>query len=255
MIFLLLSSAFLMGLLGSPHCLGMCGGLVTAFGLSMQNSTPNQKKILIASYHIGRLMSYTLLGIIASLIGTGIFANISNTHWPRLFLGIILILIGFAMLGLPLLNALEKLGMQLWQKLAPLRQKIFPLNTMPRALMAGILWGFLPCGLVYAALLMAVVGHNLTTGALLMFAFGLGTLPMLLATQTIIDLFYQKIGKIKLRQLSGTMMILSGMIIATSPIIMHHLHGEHHHHQHSQEQNQNTDNSIHSTHHNQHQHH
>lgn len=144
-------AAFSMGLFGSPHCLGMCGGIVTAFGLSMQHVSDSKKNGLILTYHLGRLISYSLLGLIASLVGVAIFQSIMSNSAPRIVLGAVLVLIGLAMLGLPLFNQLEKVGMRFWQSLAPIRKKVFPIDSFGKALFAGLLWGFLPCGLVYGA--------------------------------------------------------------------------------------------------------
>jgi uncharacterized protein len=208
----------------------MCGGLVTAFGLSMQEVSPLKKRGLIATYHFGRLISYSILGVIAGIIGTTVLAPIlMGNSTPRILLGLVLVFIGLSMLGMPFLNKLEKVGMGVWKKLSPLRQKVFPLNTFPRALAAGLLWGFLPCGLVYGALLMAVVGNNVATGALLMFVFGLGTVPMLVATQETVGWLHKQIGRYKLRQLNGIIMILSGLAVIALPMAMKHMggHGDH----------------------------
>ncbi|HBL95963.1 MAG TPA: sulfite exporter TauE/SafE family protein, partial [Psychrobacter sp.] len=179
----LLAAALLMGFFGSPHCLGMCGGLVTAFGLSMKDVSPTKRRALVATYHLGRLSSYALLGLLAGFIGTTVLEPLmKGNSLPRILLGAVLVFVGVTMLGAPFLNKLERFGMRFWQYLSPLRQKVFPLNTFPRALTAGLLWGFLPCGLVYGALLIAVVAHNPLSGAALMFVFGLGTVPMLVAT-------------------------------------------------------------------------
>ena len=259
----LIVAAFMMGFLGSPHCLGMCGGLVTAFGLSMQGVSAGKKRALIALYHFGRLLSYAVLGIIAGLIGTTVLEPLmTGSHLPRILLGLVLVLIGVAMLGVPLLNKLEKVGMKFWQWLAPLRQKIFPLTTFPRALMAGLLWGYLPCGLVYGALLMAVVGHDVATGAVLMFTFGLGTVPMLVATQETVGWLHQQIGRLRLRQLNGAVMVLSGLAVIVVPMAMHHgghhghgSHGHAHHHIHLHQDTQSPTHQDHSHHGHSHQDH
>ncbi|ELA08509.1 hypothetical protein MOMA_08106 [Moraxella macacae 0408225] len=230
----LLLMALGMGFFGSPHCLGMCGGIVTAFGMSMQSLSPAQKTRLIITYHFGRLTSYAILGVIAALIGTTVLQPLLvNNNLPRILVGGVLVLVGLSMLGLPFLNRLEKAGAKLWQAMSPLRQKIFPLNTMPKALGAGLLWGFLPCGLVYGALLIAVVGRDTLTGAMLMFAFGLGTLPMLLATQGTVAALQSRIKRFRLRQANAVVMSLSGLAVIFLPMTMHHgSHGHHHHHHH-----------------------
>lgn len=224
----LLVAALLMGFFGSPHCLGMCGGLVAAFGLSMKEVSPAKRRGLVFTYHIGRLLSYASLGLIAGLIGTTVLAPLMvGNSLPRILLGLVLVFVGMTMLGAPFLSKLERLGMRFWQLLSPIRQKVFPLNTFPRALSAGLLWGFLPCGLVYGALLIAVVGHDPLTGAVLMFAFGLGTVPMLVATHETVSWLRQQIGRLRLRQMNGAIMMASGLAVIAVPIVMANMHGGH----------------------------
>ncbi|WP_201525984.1 sulfite exporter TauE/SafE family protein [Psychrobacter frigidicola] len=224
----LLVAALLMGFFGSPHCLGMCGGLVAAFGLSMKDASPAKRRALIATYHLGRLLSYASLGLIAGLIGTTVLAPMMvGNNIPRILLGLVLVFVGMTMLGAPFLTKLEHVGMRFWQVLAPLRKKVFPLTTFPRALTAGLLWGFLPCGLVYGALLIAVVGHDPLTGAVLMFAFGLGTVPMLVATHGTVSWMRNQIGRLRLRQMNGAIMMLSGLAVIIVPIAMTSMHSGH----------------------------
>ena len=233
-------AAFSMGLFGSPHCLGMCGGIVTAFGLSMQHVSDSKKNGLILTYHLGRLISYSLLGLIASLVGVAIFQSIMSNSAPRIVLGAVLVLIGLAMLGLPLFNQLEKFGMRFWQSLAPIRKKVFPIDSFGKALFAGLLWGFLPCGLVYGALMMAIAGNNVATGAALMFVFGLGTMPMLIATQKTVGMLQSSIKHFRLRQINGVIMMLSGLAVIFIPMMMHHNHnhGSHNQSSHSHTMNE-----------------
>lgn len=224
-------AAFSMGLFGSPHCLGMCGGIVTAFGLSMQHVSDSKKNGLILTYHVGRLISYSLLGLIASVVGVAIFQSIMSNSAPRIVLGAVLVLIGLAMFGLPLFNQLERVGMRFWQSLAPLRKKVFPIDSFGKALFAGLLWGFLPCGLVYGALMMAIAGNNIATGAALMFVFGLGTMPMLIATQKTVGILQSSIKNFRLRQINGVIMMLSGLAVIFIPMMMHHNHSHGSHNQ------------------------
>lgn len=240
-------AAFSMGLFGSPHCLGMCGGIVTAFGLSMQHVSESKKNGLILTYHLGRLISYSLLGLIASFVGVAIFQSIMSNSAPRIVLGAVLVLIGLAMLGLPLFNQLEKVGMRFWQSLAPIRKKVFPIDSFGKALFAGLLWGFLPCGLVYGALMMAIAGNNIATGAALMFVFGLGTMPMLIATQKTVGMLQSSIKNFRLRQINGVIMVLSGLAVIFIPMMMHHnhSHGSHNQGSHSNASHTMTETSMH----------
>ena len=224
----LLLAAFSMGFFGSPHCLGMCGGIVTAFGLSMQHVSEGKKNALILTYHVGRLLSYSLLGVVAGLVGMTLLQPMMGNNIPRVLLGAVLVLIGLSMFGLPFFNQLEKLGMKFWQVLAPIRTKVFPIDSFGKALLAGLLWGFLPCGLVYGALLMAIAGHDVLTGALMMFVFGLGTMPMLIATQKTVGLLQNRIKTLKLRQLNGILMVISGLAVVFLPMMMHSMGGHDH---------------------------
>lgn len=224
----LIIAAFFMGFFGSPHCLGMCGGLVAAFSLSMKDVSPAKRRALIATYHFGRLTSYAILGLAAGLIGTTVLEPLmKGNSTPRILLGLVLVFVGVTMLGAPFLSKLERLGMRFWQYLSPIRQKVFPLNTFPRALAAGLLWGYLPCGLVYGALLIAVVAHDPLSGAALMFVFGLGTVPMLVATHETVGWLRNQIGRLRLRQLNGAIMVLSGLAVVFIPIAMKSMHGNH----------------------------
>lgn len=231
MSYALLVAAFSMGLLGSPHCLGMCGGIVTAFSMSMGNPSRSKKFFLIASYHLGRLISYATLGLLAGFIGQTAFTKLMvQSSLPRVLLGASLVFVALLMMGLPIMKNIERLGLGLWNRLAPVRQKVFPLTSMPRAFSAGLLWGLLPCGLVYGALIVAMTGGSVISAPIMMLAFGLGTLPMLVATQSVISLLQKIIKRFSLRYASGILMLVSGIAVAASPAIMSHMHGGHHHH-------------------------
>lgn len=265
----LLLAALAMGFFGSPHCLGMCGGIVAAFGISMRDLSPSKRRALIITYHIGRLISYMMLGVIASLIGSQVIAPfLTDNALPRILLGGALIFAALLMLGVPVLNRLEKLGLGLWNRLSPIRQKVLPINSLPKAMGAGMLWGLLPCGLVYGALVMAVstaaTQVDALSGAVFMLFFGLGTLPMLIATDSMIAFLQKMVAKFNLRQFSGVLMLISGLSVALSPAIMHAMHGHDHtahahhsthdhathseHNHHSHDHNHNHSDHSHSTH-------
>lgn len=228
----ILLAAFSLGLFGSPHCLGMCGGIVTAFGLSMQGLTPARKAVLVASYHAGRLASYALLGVVASGVGMALFAPLMHQSAPRMLLGAVLIVIGLTLLGVPLLARLERVGARLWQSMAPVRKRVLPMDSVPKALLAGLLWGLLPCGMVYGALMLAVANHDTATGAALMLAFGLGTLPMLVATQATVGLLQRTIRQWHLRQINGALLTVAGVAVMVVPMWMATMHQDGHPHAH-----------------------
>lgn len=224
---LLLSAGFMMGLLGSPHCLGMCGGIVSAFGISMQEVSDRKKMWLVATYHIGRLLSYMGLGVVAATLGVAVFAPLMHNGLARVVLGVAIMFAGLLMLGLPILKNIEKLGLGLWARLSPVRAKLFPLTTLPKALGAGLLWGLLPCGLVYGALGVAIgtgaAGtENIINGVAFMLAFGLGTMPMLVATQSVVAILQKFIKKFSLRKASGVLMLIFGLSAAVPALTHNH---------------------------------
>src|SRR5690606_41622505 len=100
----LLVAALLMGFLGSPHCLGMCGGLVAAFSLSMKDVRPAKRRALIATYHFGRLSSYAFLGLVAGLVGTTALEPLmTGNSMPRILLGLVLVIVGVTLIEPPFL--------------------------------------------------------------------------------------------------------------------------------------------------------
>ncbi len=177
-----LAAAFLAGLLGGVHCIGMCGGLVTA--MSMQGGR-RQPITFHLGYNLGRIASYGLAGALAGLVGSAAF--LSDRLLPLqtglyIVAQIVLILMGLYLAGLNrAVLWLEGAGGGLWRRLQPRLGRLLPIRSMAGALAAGALWGWLPCGLVYSVLVTALASGTLGNGALLMLAFGLGTLPNLLA--------------------------------------------------------------------------
>lgn len=248
-----------LGFFGSPHCLGMCGGVVMAFGMSMQGLSPSKKRLIIASYHLGRLTSYALLGAVGALLGASVLSPLmTNNATPRVLLGLALVFCALLMMGLPMLKSIEKVGLGLWQKLAPLRAKLFPLNSIPKALMAGLLWGFLPCGLVYGAILVAVsLGatglSGVGLGAGFMLLFGLGTLPLLLATQGGVAILHKITQRFSIRQAGGILMLIAGLLVGIHPFLHHHHNHAHHNDGHAHHA-PHTTNPAHNHHHNHHNH-
>ena len=181
------TSAFLLGLFSTVHCIGMCGGIIGALSLSLPVEIRNHKPrlfIFVTTYNIGRLLSYTLAGLIAGAVGTGVLAStgFDQGHVILQYVGVaMMVAIGIYLAGwLPQLAIVEKIGVPLWQKLEPIGRKLLPVASLPKALAYGMIWGWLPCGLVYFVLIWALTAGDALHGALMMLAFGLGTLPTLL---------------------------------------------------------------------------
>lgn len=174
---------FMIGFLGGVHCVGMCGGLSSAFALQLP---PNVSRLkLITLLNLGRIGSYVLMGVLLGALGQiGIGLDQTDVLRQVLFVlaQVILLLLGLYLAGLSaLIVRVEKIGVPIWKRLNPLLTKLLPIKSARASLAVGALWGWLPCGLVYSASTYALGSGNAAQGALIMFLFGLGTLPNLLA--------------------------------------------------------------------------
>jgi hypothetical protein len=176
-------SAFLAGLLGGVHCAGMCGGIVSAFALGL----PGDRNLLAyqISCNVGRVATYVVLGALAGAAGAGTLLFERVLPVQKILFGasnLMLLGLGFYLAGLfARFAAVEEIGRGLWRRVQPLLAQVLPINSVGRALAAGALWGFLPCGMVYSAVVLALASASAGQGALTMAAFGAGTLPNLLA--------------------------------------------------------------------------
>jgi sulfite exporter TauE/SafE len=222
--------AFLTGLLGSVHCIGMCGGIVGALtmGLPQQVRTSAWQMLpFLLSYNMGRIGSYIIAGMVVGFIGSQIKPLFSSQiHlWIS---GLFLIALGLYLSGWwQALVFLEKLATPLWRKLSPLGQKFLPVQTLFHAFVLGIVWGWLPCGLVYTALALALASGGTWQGGLIMLAFGTGTLPMLLTMGTTTHWLTQWTRQPIVRQLMGSVVILFGLylLFSMSHHEVHKIHG------------------------------
>lgn len=211
-------SVTLMGLLGGAHCLGMCGGVV---GLLSANIAPDAKTSTTQSaklhlgYNLGRILSYVLMGALFGLLGTLLAHTLQMNTFDnilRLFSGILMILVGLyigAWSGA--IQILERLGAKLWRYLQPLSMRFMPVSSVKRAFLVGVLWGGIPCGLVYGALSFAMLSGSALDGAMIMLAFGLGTLPALLLMASMAEQLSHFVKQPWVRKLSGALIILLGV--------------------------------------------
>jgi hypothetical protein len=169
----LLGGMFALGIASGVHCVGMCGGIVTAFNVVEFRSRSSLflRQLL---FNAGRISSYAVAGAAAGT--AGLLLSLQNSLY--LFANVVLILVGLHLAGFGALLRLERLGGPLWRRLQPLAARA---SATGNPYFAGLLWGWLPCGLVYGALAISVSGGNAFSGSAAMLAFGLGTLPWLLA--------------------------------------------------------------------------
>ncbi|MEQ7921450.1 sulfite exporter TauE/SafE family protein [Xanthomonas sp. WHRI 1810A] len=177
-----LASALILGLLGGGHCLGMCGGLMGALTLAIPKEQRSRRLRLMLAYNLGRILSYACAGLLIGLAGWAV-ANSPGAMILRVVAALLLITMGLYLAGWwSGLTRIESLGRGLWRHIQPVASKLLPVSSVPRALLLGGMWGWLPCGLVYSTLLWSASQGNALYSALLMIAFGVGTWPVLLAT-------------------------------------------------------------------------
>lgn len=176
-------AVFLIGLLGGVHCAGMCGGIVSA--LSVRQPGQHQREWpLHLAYNLGRISSYALAG--AFMGGLGSMSLMLDGALPVQMVlyvaaNLMLVALGFYLTGFTgSLSWMERMGARLWRRIQPFTRRFLPARSPMQALPLGMLWGFLPCGMVYSVLSTALVSGSASRGAGLMLAFGLGTLPNLL---------------------------------------------------------------------------
>jgi sulfite exporter TauE/SafE len=184
-------AVFFVGLLGGVHCLGMCGSIVGI--LTSQLPQRGTRWPFHLAYNGGRLASYTIAGALVGTIGqAGLLLrdHVPIQHLLFALSSLMLVALGLYLAGIwNLVRRIEHVGAGLWRRIQPLTRGLFPINSPGHAFLLGSLWGWLPCGLVYSVLVTALASGHTERGALIMLAFGLGTLPNLLA----IGLFWESI--------------------------------------------------------------
>jgi sulfite exporter TauE/SafE len=174
-----LLALFLVGLLGGGHCAGMCGGIVGA--LSLQSPAGKPSFVVHLAYNIGRILSYAVAGLMAGAVGYAAGNLMALQRGLYVFASLMLVALGLYLLGATqTLAFVEKGGQALWRRIQPFTGRFLPVRGVAQALPLGVLWGWLPCGLVYSALTTALASGSALRGAATMLAFGLGTLPNLL---------------------------------------------------------------------------
>jgi hypothetical protein len=213
----LLLSALILGLLGGGHCLGMCGGLMSALTLAIPAEQRAQRFKLLLAYNLGRILSYACAGLLLGLAGWAV-TNSPAAMLLRVLAGLLLIAMGLYLAGWwSGLTRIEALGRGLWRHIQPLTRRFMPVTNVPRALILGGLWGWLPCGLVYSTLLWASSQGNALDSAALMLTFGLGTLPVLLATGMAAERLTALLRKRGVRLAGGVLVMLFGVWTLPGP--------------------------------------
>jgi uncharacterized protein len=223
MIELTVASAVLIGLLGSSHCLLMCSGLGSLLG-----SSGGRGFSRLWCYNVGRITTYTLIGAAAGLLGEQLLVLSPGLGLLlRSMAGLLLVAMGLYInqwwMGL---TRLEKLGAKLWQYIQPLTRSLLPVETLRQAFMLGILWGFLPCGLVYSTLSWSLAAAQWQQSALFMLAFGVGTLPAMLSVGLVSEKILSRLRQGRLRLVAGVLIIAMGVLTLLVPL-NHSQHRQH----------------------------
>ena len=208
-----LTAVFLVGLLGGGHCLGMCGGIVTALTVHLPRERPRWS--LHLAYHAGRITTYALAGALAGGLG-GAALLLGSVVPVQVTLYVVaqlmLVALGLYLLGVSrYLDPFERAGRTLWGRIQPPASRLFPVRTAGRGYAVGMLWGLLPCGLVYSVLVTALVSGSPENGALVMLAFGAGTLPSLLLAGAVFPALARTRGGGLARRAAGGIVIAFGL--------------------------------------------
>lgn len=201
---------FLIGFLGGAHCIGMCGGIVSALSMGA-----GARPSLHLAYSAGRILSYGVAGMIAGALGGASLAL--SGQMPIQIILLVLANLMLVALGVYLMGATralaftERFGQKLWRHVQPLTRRYLPARTMAQAFPLGLLWGWLPCGLVYSALVTALTSGSAVRGAGMMLAFGLGTLPNLLLAGLLAVRLKQFAARPAVRFLAGLLVLGFGL--------------------------------------------
>ncbi|MGE5469273.1 MAG: sulfite exporter TauE/SafE family protein [Bacteroidota bacterium] len=201
---------FLVGLLGGTHCVGMCGGIVGALSMG----APARWSMHLA-YNAGRILSYAAAGALAGAVGAASLGFAGQFPVRLVLYGVanlMLVALGLYLTGVTRALAFtERFGQHLWRRLQPLTRSFLPARTVSQAFPLGLLWGWLPCGLVYSALASALTAASPGRGALLMLSFGLGTLPNLLLAGIVLARLNEFVRRPPVRLLSGLLVLGFGL--------------------------------------------
>ena len=210
-------AVFLIGLLGGVHCAGMCGGIVSALSLQMPGAAERSAPAwsIHLAYNLGRIASYVVAGALIGALGS---LGLLLSNWLPVQLGLyvvanlMMVALGLYLTGLTQTLAFtERAGQWLWRRVQPATKRFLPVRGAAQAFPLGMLWGWLPCGLVYSVLTMTLVSGSAARGAATMLAFGLGTLPNLMLAGLLLARFRNVVQGRAVRLASGLIVLGFGV--------------------------------------------
>ncbi|UXI66480.1 sulfite exporter TauE/SafE family protein [Tahibacter amnicola] len=216
-----LGSALLLGLAASGHCAVMCGGIAGALSLAIPRELgARRRSVLLGAYQLGRISSYALAGASIGGLGWALMPLLDHAG-VRLALrgGVALLLIAIA--AALLLGKREpgsRLGGRLWLRVAPLARRLMPVRQFPSALLFGAIWGWMPCGFVYSVLILAWLHFDPVQSAMTMLAFGVGTLPGVVAAHLGAPWLMRRFGTVAARRATGVLLVLFALVTIAAPL-------------------------------------
>ncbi len=219
-----------LGCVGSTHCVAMCGGLAGALSLGLpriRQTTANLLWVHLCSSG-GRLISYAIAGAVSGGVGSLVTAvsGAQGMVLLRGLAGVLVLLVGLYVAGWSTaLARLESLGGRLWRAVNSRVGRRRPSSPFAAALLFGLIWGWLPCGLVYTTLALAATTGQAAHGLVLMVGFGAGTIPMMLATGVVTPRMPSLLRQTASRRLAGLLMIAFGIWTIAAPSLIARLHG------------------------------
>ena len=213
--------ALLMGIFSSMHCIGMCGSIIGTLTLSLKPEIREKKSKLypyVLTYNLGRITSYTIAGILIGAIEFILTRPLGEGHGHRvlqILSALIMAGAGFYIAGwFPQFAYIEKSGSWIWKKLEPLGRKLIPVQTLTHGYLFGMVWGWIPCGLVYSTLALAATTGDVVKSTLTMLFFGLGTLPAVMGLGIMTSSLARLAKMERFRQAVGVMFIILALFAA-----------------------------------------
>lgn len=214
-------AAFVVGLFSSLHCIGMCGSIIGTLTLSLSPALREKKSkllLVVFSYNLGRITSYALAGAIIGALSALLNAPFAEGVGHRVLQVLSALIITGAGLYIagwfPRFAYIEKLGARIWKMIEPFGRRLIPVKSISQALLFGMIWGWLPCGLIYTALALAATSGNSWHSAITMFAFGLGTLPAVMGVG-IMTSWLTKLARVqRFKQAAGVLLIAFALLAA-----------------------------------------
>ncbi len=214
-------AALVMGLFSSLHCIGMCGSIIGTLTFSLSPELRNNKYRLfgiVFNYNLGRIISYSLAGVAVGIVADFLnmpFAQGQAHRFLQLVSAAIMTGAGFYLAGwFPRFAYIEKIGVRFWKVVEPFGRKLIPVKNRTQALLFGMIWGWLPCGLIYTALALAATAGSIVHSAITMFAFGLGTLPAVMGVGIITPLLTRLARAQRFKSIVGVLFIVFALLAA-----------------------------------------